>query len=93
MIINNNSAPDKYVFIANLMSCHFLYNKLTVTSLPISRLDAMIITDRKLPANSSPIPFTEKYAALPAISNATVNISSGNILILIFNQINKYLYE
>jgi len=42
----------------------------------------MITTGRKLPANNNPIPFTEKYAAHPAMKILTQNKRKGNNLFI-----------
>ena len=82
MTINNPHASVKYVLYRNLITCHCLYNRLTANNLPTSRLDAITTTGRKLPANNSPIPFTEKYAAHPAIKILTQNKRKGNNLFI-----------
>ena len=48
----------------------YLYKNDAPTSLPNSKLPAIIITDRAAPANNLDKPNTEKNAALPAIDNA-----------------------
>lgn len=93
MAINMNTALDRYNFIIHRSSSHLRYMKLTAISLPISKLVAIITTDMKLPANNKPIPLTEKYAALPAISKATVNNNTGNNLMYIFIHLHKYIHE
>src|SRR5690349_21092424 len=70
MPISRMTARNRYARNDRLMTSQYRYRNEAATSLPTSRLAAMIMTAVAEPMKSRPSPRTEKNAEQPAMKNA-----------------------
>jgi hypothetical protein len=76
--MSTTTAVVRYVFIARLVSFQYRYNQLAVSSLPISRVPAMIAIGNAAALKMAIRPAMLNQAATPAMPIAVRNVSIPN---------------